>query len=70
MQSLHDGRHWVHTPLRISVFIEAPCDALDAIIAKHKIVRQLIENEWIYLFQIDSPRQRVFARRQGTWIEA
>lgn len=69
-QSLHDGRRWVHTPLRISVFIEAPREAMDAVIAKHSIVRQLIENEWIYLFQIDGAQQRVLARRGGSWCEA
>jgi uncharacterized protein YbcC (UPF0753/DUF2309 family) len=26
LQSLHDGEHWVHAPLRLAVFIEAPRD--------------------------------------------
>jgi len=67
LQSLHDGRDWVHTPLRISVFIEAPREAMDRVIAKHAIVRQLIENEWIHLFQIDGEQQQVFAWRGGIW---
>lgn len=70
MQSLHDGTRWVHTPLRISVFIEAPREAIDAVVAKHAIVRQLIENEWIHLFRIDGAQDRVFARRGADWVEA
>jgi uncharacterized protein YbcC (UPF0753/DUF2309 family) len=52
MQSLHDGRRWVHEPLRLSVFIEAPQAAMDDIIARHELVRQLVENGWLHLFGI------------------
>ncbi len=55
MQSLHDGKQWQHTPLRLSVFIEAPQAAIDSIIAKNAVVRQLVENQWLHLFQIDTP---------------
>ncbi len=53
MQSLHDGKRWVHEPLRLSVFIEAPQTAMDGIIARHELVRQLVENGWLHLFRID-----------------
>jgi uncharacterized protein YbcC (UPF0753/DUF2309 family) len=53
MQSLHDGSQWQHTPLRLSVFIEAPQAAIDSIIAKHAVVRQLVHNQWLHLFQIE-----------------
>ncbi len=36
LQSLHDGKHWVHEPLRLSGFIEAPQAAMDDIIARHE----------------------------------
>ena len=52
MQSLHDGKRWVHEPLRLSVFIEAPQAAIDGIIARHDLVRQLVENGWLHLFSI------------------
>ena len=52
MQSLHDGKRWVHEPLRLSVFIEAPQAAMDGIIARHDLVRQLVENGWLHLFHI------------------
>ena len=54
MQSLHDGSQWQHTPLRLSVFIEAPKAAIDSIIAKHALVRQLVHNQWLHLFQIEA----------------
>ncbi|HQT80674.1 MAG TPA: DUF2309 domain-containing protein [Ferrovaceae bacterium] len=53
IQSLHDGKNWVHEPMRLSVFIEAPQAAMDAIITRHELIRQLVENGWLHLFQID-----------------
>ena len=52
MQSLHDGKQWQHTPLRLSVFIEAPQSAIDSIIAKHAVVKNLVDNQWLHLFQM------------------
>lgn len=52
LQSLHDGKRWVHEPLRLSVFIEAPAAAMDDVIARHELVRQLVENGWLHLFRI------------------
>jgi len=53
MQSLHDGEQWRHTPLRLSVFIQAPQAPLDAIIAKHNTVRHLLDHAWLHLFRLD-----------------
>ncbi|MDN5270776.1 DUF2309 domain-containing protein [Chloroflexus sp. MS-CIW-1] len=52
-QSVHDGAKYVHEPLRLHVLIEAPIDAMTAIIAKHEQVRQLLDNGWLYLFALD-----------------
>jgi uncharacterized protein YbcC (UPF0753/DUF2309 family) len=35
------------------VFLEAPQSEIDRIIAKHELVRQLVENHWLFIFQID-----------------
>jgi uncharacterized protein YbcC (UPF0753/DUF2309 family) len=67
MQSLHDGTRWVHTPLRLSVFIEAPADAIARVLAKHAHVRQLVENEWLHLFQIEAAAGAVNAYVKGAW---
>ena len=54
MQSLHDGAQWQHTPLRLSVFIEAPQAAINSIIAKHAVVKNLVDNQWLHLFQMQA----------------
>jgi hypothetical protein len=51
-QSLHDGRDWVHEPLRLSAFIEAPQAEMDRVIAASGMVRDLVDHEWLHLFQI------------------
>jgi hypothetical protein len=52
LQSLHDGKRWVHEPLRLSVFIEAPESAIEGVIARHETVRHLVDNGWLHLFRI------------------
>jgi uncharacterized protein len=52
-QSVHDGQNYVHEPLRLNVIIEAPREAMTEIIAKHDAVRQLVDNDWLYLFAMD-----------------
>jgi uncharacterized protein YbcC (UPF0753/DUF2309 family) len=51
-QSVHDGERFVHEPLRLSVFIEAPEAELNRVLEKHPQVRQLLDNEWLHLFAI------------------
>ena len=53
MQSLHDGHRWVHEPMRLSVFLEAPQQPIDDIIGRNDLVRQMLDNGWLHLFRID-----------------
>lgn len=53
MQSIHDGENLRHTPLRLSVFIQAPEAPIDAIVAKHATVRHLLDNEWLTVFRLE-----------------
>ena len=53
MQSLHDGQALRHIPLRLSVFIEAPRNGIDAVISQHDVVGDLVSNGWILLFRIE-----------------
>ena len=73
MQSLHDGNQWQHMPLRLSVFIEAPQDAIDSIIAKHAVVKNLVDNQWLHLFQIQAqpgmPTSSVFRYSKNSWCQ-
>ncbi|MEB0135279.1 DUF2309 domain-containing protein [Actimicrobium sp. CCC2.4] len=64
-QSLHDGERWMHEPVRLTVVIDAPQHAIDAIIGKHAVVRQLLDNGWLHLWRFDQTRlQRYDA---GNW---
>jgi uncharacterized protein YbcC (UPF0753/DUF2309 family) len=48
-QSVHDGEKLVHEPLRLSVCIEAPREAMNKVLRNHEGVRQLFENRWLHL---------------------
>jgi len=64
-QSLHDGQQWRHTPLRLTVVIEAPAESITAVIERHEIVRQLVENQWLYLMRLEDGLMEVY--RDGQW---
>lgn len=66
-QSLHDGTKWRHNPVRLNVYIAAPKDAIGHIIQKHRMVKDLIENEWLFLFQWDVKTRTIWAYQQGVW---
>ena len=48
-QSVHDGAAPAHEPLRLAVIVEAPREAIDAILAKHGGVAELFSNGWLHL---------------------
>lgn len=67
-QSVHDGTDWVHQPLRLSVLVEAPADAIDGIIARHAVVEHLALNGWLHLIRIDPASGRLSQRVREGWI--
>jgi hypothetical protein len=52
-QSVHDGEDYAHEPLRLSVCIEAPREAMTDILRRHEGVRALFDNRWLHLFALD-----------------
>lgn len=62
LQSIHNGKQWVHEPLRLNVFLEAPKSEIDRIIATHELVRDLVENRWLFIFQIDDENGGIYLR--------
>lgn len=50
-QSIHDGKDWYHEPLRLTVVIAAEQAAIDKVISEQPMVQQLIDNEWLHLWQ-------------------
>ena len=69
-QSLHDGHTLRHRPLRLSVFIEAPAESIDAVIAANTVVQDLVFNEWLHLLRIDPDTGSVERRIQDGWRSA
>lgn len=70
LQSVYDGKRWMHEPLRLHVLLEAPRERIDAVLAKHENVRQLVENGWLILFAIEEDGQRIVRRTANQeWLE-
>lgn len=52
-QSLHDGDRWMHEPLRLTVVIDAPQAAIEAVLNKHAVVKQLLDHGWLHLWRFE-----------------
>jgi uncharacterized protein len=52
-QSVHDGERLQHEPLRLNVVIEAPRDAMNAVLEANPSVRDLCDNGWLHLLAMD-----------------
>jgi uncharacterized protein len=52
-QAVHDGEDYAHEPLRLSVCVEAPRQAMSDILSRHENVRALFDNRWLHLFALD-----------------
>lgn len=62
LQAVHDGSRPMHAPLRLSVMIEAPCEAITDVLERHPDLRALFDNGWLHLFVLRDGR--VAARYQ------
>ncbi len=56
-QSVHEGAEYAHDPLRLSVCIEAPREAMTDVLRRHAGVRDLFDNGWLHLFALDEAGQ-------------
>ena len=71
LQSLHDGSQWLHEPLRLSVFIEAPREAIERALSRHPDVTRLIDHAWLHLFAIETDDGSIHRRLPGArWTRA
>jgi uncharacterized protein YbcC (UPF0753/DUF2309 family) len=64
-QSVHDGERYIHDPLRLSVCIEAPREAMTDILERHEGVRVLFDNRWLHLFAMDGEGRLTFRYAGG-----
>lgn len=66
LQSIHDGERFVHEPRRLTVFIEASRQRIDAVLARHPQVAALFDHGWLHLFSIEG--HACYRRsREQTW---
>jgi uncharacterized protein YbcC (UPF0753/DUF2309 family) len=70
-QSVHDGTRFMHEPLRLSVCIEAPREAIGDVLDRHAGVRTLFDNRWLHLFALDEAGRMAWRYAGGlTWDRA
>jgi len=68
-QTLHDGERLMHEPLRLSVLVEAPREAVTAVLARHDGLRALFDNGWLHLFALEEGRIAARYRPGAAWAE-
>lgn len=66
-QSVHDGTRFIHKPLRLNVFLQAPQAAIDAVIARQGSVRDLVENRWLHLHAMGEDGSITRYEGHGRW---
>ena len=71
LQSLKESdTEMYHQPLRLSVVIQAPKDWLNTIILRNENIKNLLDNQWIYLTVMDPNQGNEFMRYKHNleWI--
>lgn len=68
-QAVHDGDRLAHPPLRLSVMVEAPRQAIADILARHPPVRALFDNGWLSLFVLEKGRIKARWSPGAGWDE-
>ncbi|MTI43219.1 hypothetical protein JM93_03066 [Roseibium hamelinense] len=69
-QAVHDGEHLMHQPLRLSVMIEAPREAILDVLERHPQVRELFDNGWLHLFTLQDGKVDARYKPGLAWMEA
>jgi hypothetical protein len=68
-QTVHDGERLAHEPLRLSVLIEAPRDAITDVLRRHPNVAELFDNGWLHLFTLKDGRMDARYRPGFVWTD-
>jgi hypothetical protein len=67
MQSIHDGSSWRHHPLRLAVYIAAPAHAITDVYERHQAVKELVDNQWLYLYCLGDEPDQIQRLVRGVW---
>ncbi|HEV8078431.1 MAG TPA: putative inorganic carbon transporter subunit DabA, partial [Marinobacter sp.] len=46
-QSVHDGKHWRHEPMRLTVLVDAPQERIDLALERTPALATLVKNQWL-----------------------
>ncbi|WP_447974553.1 DUF2309 domain-containing protein [Nitrospira sp. Kam-Ns4a] len=65
LQSLTDGSARVHEPLRLLAIIEARTGVVEAIIGRHRELREMFDNQWARLVTVDPVTGESWLYRPG-----
>ncbi len=68
LQSVFYNGEYFHEPLRLQVFIEAETSAIEKIINKHQLVKDLISNHWLKVISINSKKNEFKLYQNSRWI--
>jgi len=66
LQSINDGTRFVHEARRLSVFVEAPLEKIDVVLAAQAGVCDLFRNTWLHLFAMEG--SAIFRWSSSGWI--
>jgi uncharacterized protein len=53
LQSVHDGKRFIHQPIRLQAIVEAPVEYIEKVLGENKGIAQLVNGEWIHLIAWD-----------------
>jgi uncharacterized protein YbcC (UPF0753/DUF2309 family) len=67
-QSVHDGSRYQHHALRLLAVIAAPREAIESVLAKHRVVADLLTNGWVQLVAVEDGGCFRYTE-QRTWDE-
>ncbi|MGR3494812.1 YbcC family protein [Citreimonas sp.] len=67
LQSVHDGDALRHEPLRLTVAVEAPREAIADILSRHDSVARLFDNGWLALYAMDEDGRMTWRHTPDGW---
>lgn len=66
-QSVHYKGKYFHEPMRLQVFIQAAPENINQVMAKHKMVQDLVQNGWLRLISLHPETQEAKLYAKNSW---
>ncbi len=67
-QTVMNGEMPYHEPMRLVTIVEAPRARIDALIARHEVLRHFYRNEWVHLVALEPEEGALYRYRpSGDW---